>query len=1264
MALKSRIEAELLSLSSANFQKLCDTYLRYNKAWELQSWGAMVGADKDKTGVPDAYCRLPEGQYILVAYTTTSPKKLPSKLADDLADCITEAQAELKPAEIECIVLVFNNVVSLRTTNKLVKQATASGYKLILISLNDMVEMVLAYPGLAGELINLDLGRGELLQGPDFVAAYGRQRLATPLSHALYGRDTEQHDFREKLAANEVVLVTGPAGVGKTQLVVTTCQAYFSEDPENRRVYYVYDKGPADFSKELQFMLTPGKAVVIVVDDANRISRYLDTLIREQRVHPAGALKIVVTVRDYARDIVQRLVQPTCHTEVELAPLANEHITALLNAEPYNIRHHRYLERILELSAGRPRLAIMVASAAKEAQRLEKLNDIADIYDLYFGPILEEIAASPNPHLLKVAALIYFFRVVRQDDAAFAGQIEHAFGITAPVFWECTKLLHNAELVEVYEDRLVRTSDQILGNYIFYQVFFGSRSTLSYASLLLTFFAAWHRRAADTFVSVINDFNYEALRPKIAPALATWLKQPVITDETRWLFFSTFWPYLRTEILSYAQQYLDGLPWLTKAPADYQVETSNHLSHSKNSPVLEALERLCLQPVDEQASAIQLVIELAAKLPEQFNESLQLLKKLCSFNTEDYERFGLQTLTNTLNVLSTTIHDPEQGEFGRWLLQHIIPSTLATSFSGSRASREANSILLCTYNLPFQEDAKQWRQQLWIQFSELCDHNPALTVKIFSDYLIQRQTHRFAAAPDGKSEPQWQKWDVQYALPLIESHLDPANFTHCKLANQYYHWLERTNSIPEVEQFRSQFTEGLYKLYDLLVSNQRSGRRPGKDELLYRLKEPEKYFRERLSPLMYNELSTYQELVDKIHALHATLSDANERHQVNISFTVILQEVMERQPELGTQVIAYWLSVGNPMSTMPWHAIKLLATLDYEAGYHLLNRYEYEAKNACKWLYLHYLPANLASDYWLRELYQVAETGLNNYDLDGLEVYQPLTANFYPDLLSRALDYAESTTNSLWFNSEMIREYGKYFPGEHLNVLKRLYEWLDTYEEHADYEGEQLAYLLEYEPEYLLTYARRNLKKEGLWVRYDSRQLRFFWKSDKYHPQLFQILEELAAHNSRFDEEQIAKSLFPAPEDEAETTLQDNFLCQAITRFHNNQAVIQLLFSIIREQFPKLQIHYLSVLIPLVASKPELLTNLSFFPLVRSADSGSWIPVHQEDQAFWRSVINLIDAQPKRTTGLLKYRTTALQQISYLDKAIAEENERIFASPY
>ena len=107
MSLSSTIEAKLQTLGSATFQKMADAYLRRCRPWPLHSWGLMVGADKDKTGVPDSYCRLDEdNRYVLVAYTTTAKGKLAAKLAKDLDDCITEAQRNLGSGEVARLVLV------------------------------------------------------------------------------------------------------------------------------------------------------------------------------------------------------------------------------------------------------------------------------------------------------------------------------------------------------------------------------------------------------------------------------------------------------------------------------------------------------------------------------------------------------------------------------------------------------------------------------------------------------------------------------------------------------------------------------------------------------------------------------------------------------------------------------------------------------------------------------------------------------------------------------------------------------------------------------------------------------------------------------------------------------------------------------------------------------------------------------------------------------------------------------------------------------
>ncbi|RZJ58586.1 MAG: ATP-binding protein [Hymenobacter sp.] len=1260
MSLISLIEKKLETLSPASFQKLSDAYLDRFRDWPLQSWGTMIGEDKDKIGVPDAYCQLPDGRFVLVAYTTAN-KGLLKKLEGDLADCITRTKDMIAPAQVERICLVFNRKVSPENSVALLESAKAAGYKLELINIDVLTRMVHKYPPLAAELISLDLGRGQLLQGPEFIEAYGRQPGATSLNHSLYGRAQEQEELLLKLASANVVLVSGPAGVGKTQLVVTTCQAYCDSAPATRQLYYIYDKKSADFVKELRFMMAPGKEVLIVADDANRVSPYLTVLLAEQRVHPPGALKIIATVRDYAREFVKDLLKQASYAEeVELKPLAKEHITALLNAEPYNIFNSQYVSRILELSEGRPRLAIMVASVAKKKQTLSTLHSVADIYDSYFGPILTELEAKQNADLLRVAALIHFFRVVQQEDG-LDEQINNVFGIAPDTFWECTRVLHDAELVEMHEDRIVRSSDQILGNFIFYKAFFGPKRLLAYDSLLLGFFSQWNRRVTDTITGVINDFDYEALKPRIKPALVAWFKQPDIEDKVRWQFYRTFWPYLRLEIISHAQEYLDALPWPEQPATAYVVHTSNNPPFVRESAVLEALESICKHPVEEQANAIMLVVELAAKLPEQFNKALTLLSTLCSFNTQEYNRYqpGLHTLTTTFEVLQTIADDPLQGAFARWLLQHITPSALATSFQGVHTTRGQNGISICCYEVPFFEDVKDWRQMLWMQFGALCKLDPTITVRMFEGYLAPKGG--LWARHEGEYLQDWQRWDTQFTIPLLTSLLSPENFTHAKLVNRYYYWLERRLSIPEMQALKALFTSTAYRLYDLVVFDQPFVRRANRTFMRYYGDEGVKFLLERLAPFAYKKLASYKRLFEQLLQIYQTV-DNREQAQIRASVHIILHEVIERQRSLGIEVLMHVMNTGNPFAALPWMALKHLASEEYHFGYQLVEKQEFQEQKAWIRLYLQHLSPELANDYWLNELYQLMKLGMTHYYFGNLTVYEPLTSNLYPELLTLALNYAEKAEHPVQIHYGFIEDYSQYFSSENLDSLKRLYAWQSRHQDYFDHEGVQLERIIKLDPDHLFTYVRGQTDQNAFPSRYESRKLHFLWQSGYYYQYLLQIIEELTVSYIRDEEEYIAKAFFPIPKDQSEKQHQEAFIAVALAHFQQNKKVLKLLFSIIREQMPDKLIDYLGQLLSL-NDDADLLKKLRIFPSSRTAGS-SWVPVHQQDQQVWESVLRLIETQPKRSASLLRYKSFVLQQISILEKQIDEEYARNFASPY
>jgi hypothetical protein len=71
--------------------------------------------------------------------------------------------------------------------------------------------------------------------------------------------------------------------------------------------------------------------------------------------------------------------------------------------------------------------------------------------------------------------------------------VEEAFAISSEAFWEAAHRLHDLEVLDMYEDEIVRVSDQVLATYLFYLAFFKER-VLDFAALLDQFFPRLRHR--------------------------------------------------------------------------------------------------------------------------------------------------------------------------------------------------------------------------------------------------------------------------------------------------------------------------------------------------------------------------------------------------------------------------------------------------------------------------------------------------------------------------------------------------------------------------------------------------------------------------------------------------------------------------------------------------------------------------------------------------------------------------------------------------
>jgi hypothetical protein len=98
--------------------------------------------------------------------------------------------------------------------------------------------------------------------------------------------------------------------------------------------------------------------------------------------------------------------------------------------------------------------------------------------------------------------------------------IQRIFGITTEDFWKASKILHNMEVLDMFEKEVVKISDQILSTYLFYLVFF--KEKLIDFSILINdndLFPQYKQRLIDAINPILNTFNFDEIKIIMKPAV-------------------------------------------------------------------------------------------------------------------------------------------------------------------------------------------------------------------------------------------------------------------------------------------------------------------------------------------------------------------------------------------------------------------------------------------------------------------------------------------------------------------------------------------------------------------------------------------------------------------------------------------------------------------------------------------------------------------------------------------------------------------------
>lgn len=662
------IESALAKCGQGQFEKLVGAFLRARGVQGLSLLGSVVGKEKTRAGVPDAFGSVDGKSFTFVACTTeTGAKKVENKLLSDVVECVNAAKTGVPVEAIHLAYLAFNSVLSTDAQTRVVAAAETHGLRIRLLSVSELaLDLSHHYPWLAKEFFGIEVDTNQILSVDAFIKAYDKGLLATPLETPFLFRETELTHAIDLVGRADLV-IKGAPGAGKTRFALELVRHLEAAGWQARCVLSSEQPVVQDIARHFS---ATGRYVVLL-DDANRVTGLEPVVgairdrVGEERV------RFVFTVRSYAHREVLKALTALRHApeELELGLFLQEQTQMFLD-RGFGIRNGDFQRQIWRLSQGNARLATMAAKLALETQNFAVITDLTRLYDAYFRAPIER-ADAQGDMLVPVLALLGVLKTLRADATETIAQLEQAFGWDQGSVWTAVLELHRLECVELHRHRVARVSDQILASYAFFLVFV-DRHSLSLRTLVDLWGGTRLRNISDAISSIENTMDSERIRAGLVDDVHVLLHA---AEGARLLkLLHVFWYFEPEFALISAARAIEAMS------ASISELAFEEKAHFNDSDVLALLARL-VDDDTQQVLALHLALQFLGKQPDQGGRVLSLLTDMRGFGIHHYsDRSEFKTQRTVATVLDAASRSDAAA---RQLLLRYAKTMLRTEFEGN-----------------------------------------------------------------------------------------------------------------------------------------------------------------------------------------------------------------------------------------------------------------------------------------------------------------------------------------------------------------------------------------------------------------------------------------------------------------------------------------------------------------------------------------------------------------------------------------------------
>lgn len=878
----------------------------------------------------------------------------------------------------------------------------------------------------------------------------------------------------------------------------------------------------------------------------------------------------------------------------------------------------------------------MAAEVAKEGS-LSSIYDVSALYDSYFSSIRKDLSTEGadlgSADLLKVAAIVSFFRAVDYTNKEMMRTIEEVFGLSPTVFWEMAGRLHELEILDMHENEVVRVSDQVLGTYIFYLAAF-KEGVLYFGTLLRHFFPKLRHRLIESINPVLSAFDSERIIDAIRPHVEQfWMElEETGNEESLFHLIDVFWFTKQTDTLLWIRNRIDELE---PEPVEIADVTFKKSSDALPSPsILSILRSFAFVEEDEVRIALNLLMCYLAKRPLEVPMILRMLIDDYGFKPESYlTRFEVQQAV--IDALWS------RADGGDPLLMRmffaVVSHYLGTHFEDYRM-KDSNAMQITLFDIPVTQDLTAMREAIWQRLFALYEYED------LREDILDVVRH-YIMSPFGVTGSDVAASDAKHVLPFLESALDPDSYRHCTLMHDYLDLIEE-HGVKVPQGLRDRYRNDTYELAEIILPEW--GERQEQD---LSWDEHEQYKQGRLEKHTADyTLDDYAFFFERCLEIRNALDSEQKEPQLQCAVTNALLLLADRNPDLYEQVLRHYLSLGDPFQLYGHLLIqKLVQHRGYDATLHFLGEAEFPAKQ--RWLFhIHeVIPSDAVNEErlgHLYDLYRAAEPTNLPRDWDYLLKYLALDSRVVAKVVSAVLEKTEDDHNiayalDMLFNP--YKEVTKRLPdlfAEDLDLLKRAYLLVEGRRHHTDYAGKVFDCLLDLDPTFIEEYIAwkySNAESGRLRSRDDYRDYTFIWIRPDHQEIMDKVIDCVFRHEKDLMLIDPYLGTFfqvRAGNREADGEVrekQDAYLLRLIDERSDDAEFMEYLFGMISQYAPERRHRFVERFVQRNRSF-EIFKRLPLEPNVWIS-TGSRVPMLQRRVDYWESllpILNTVDLLPHK----------------------------------